>query len=55
MITKESQRVPLANEPGIFLNNFTTNEDITTKFEADLPHFVINVTSQNTPVQISLQ
>jgi len=26
-----------------FLNNFTTNEDIATKFEADLPHCVRNV------------
>ena len=26
-------------------NNFTTNEDIATKFEADLPHCVRNVTS----------
>ena len=28
-----------------FLNNFTTNEDIATKFEADLPQCVRNVTS----------
>jgi len=28
-----------------FFNNFTTNEDIATKFEADLPHFVRNVTT----------
>jgi len=28
-----------------FFNNFTTNEDIETKFEADLPHCVRNVTS----------
>jgi len=27
-----------------FFNNFTTNEDIATKFEADLPHCVRNVT-----------
>jgi hypothetical protein len=27
-----------------FFNNFTTNEDITTKFEADLPHCVRHVT-----------
>jgi hypothetical protein len=26
-------------------NNFTTNEDIATKFEADLPHCVRNVTT----------
>jgi hypothetical protein len=28
-----------------FFNNFTTNEDISTKFEADLPHWVRNVTT----------
>ena len=28
-----------------FFNNFTTNEDITTKFEAGLPHCVRNVTT----------
>jgi len=30
-----------------FFNNFTTNEDIATKFEADLPHCVRNVTTAN--------
>jgi len=28
-----------------FFNNFTTNEDIATKFEADLPHCLGNVTT----------
>jgi hypothetical protein len=28
-----------------FFNNFTTNEDIATKFEADLPHCVRNMTT----------
>jgi len=28
-----------------FFNNFATNEDIATKFEADLPHCVRNVTA----------
>ena len=28
-----------------FFNNFTINEDIATKFEADLPHCVRNVTT----------
>ena len=28
-----------------FFNNFTTNEDIATKFEADLPHCIRNVTT----------
>jgi len=32
------QNVPLATESGIFLNNFTTNEDIVTKFEANYGH-----------------
>ena len=30
-----------------FFSNFTTNEDITTKFEADLPHCVRNVKEKN--------
>jgi len=30
-----------------FFNNFTTNEDIATKFEADLPHCVRNVKEEN--------
>ena len=30
-----------------FFNNFTTNEDTATKFEADLPHCVRNVTTTN--------
>jgi len=30
-----------------FFNNFTTNEDIATKFEVDLPHCVINVKEKN--------
>jgi hypothetical protein len=28
-----------------FFDNFTANEDIATKFEADLPHCVRNVTT----------
>ena len=31
-----------------FFNNFTTNEDIATKFEADLPHCARNVTTSHT-------
>jgi len=39
-----------------FFNNFTTNEDIATKFEADLPRCVRNFShNERTPVQISLQ
>jgi len=30
-----------------FFNNFTTNEDIATIFEADLPHCVRNVKEKN--------
>ena len=30
-----------------FFNNFTTNEDIATKFEADLPHCVRNLREKN--------
>jgi hypothetical protein len=30
-----------------FFDNFTTNEDIATKFEAELPHCVRNVTTHN--------
>ena len=30
-----------------FFNNFTTNEDIATKFEEDLPHCVRNVKEKN--------
>jgi hypothetical protein len=30
-----------------FFNNFTTNEDIATKFEADLPHCIRNVKVKN--------
>jgi len=30
-----------------FFNNFTTNEDIAKKFEADLPHCVRNVMTTN--------
>ena len=41
------QGVPLATEPGISFINFTTNEDIATKFEADLPHSVRNVKEKN--------
>jgi hypothetical protein len=39
--------VPLATEPGISLIIFTTNEDIATKFDADLPHCVRNVKEKN--------
>jgi len=43
------QGVPLATEPGIYLlfNNFTTNEDVATKFEADLPNCVRNMKEKN--------
>jgi hypothetical protein len=37
-----------------FFNNFTTKENIATKFEEDLPHCVRNVKEKNV-LQISLQ
>jgi len=37
-------------------NNFTTNEDIVTKFEADYRHIPLHFShNERTPVQISLQ
>jgi hypothetical protein len=36
------QCVPLATEPGIFLNNSNTNEDIATKFEQEYVRCVRN-------------
>jgi len=39
-----------------FFNNFTTNEDIATKFEADCRHIPLHFShNERTPVQISLQ
>ena len=39
-----------------FFNNFTTNEDIATKFEAHYRQIPIHVShNERTPVQISLQ
>ena len=39
-----------------FFNNFTTNEDISTKFEADYRHIPLHFShNERTPVQISLQ
>ena len=37
-----------------FFNNFTTNEDIATKFEAELPHCVRNVTTSKHVTSSSL-
>ena len=36
-----------------FFNNFTTNEDIATKFEADLPHCVRNMTKSYHVVEVA--
>ena len=36
---------PTRYQTRYFFNNFTTNENIATKFEADLPHYVRNVTT----------
>jgi len=38
LLSLDIQGVPPASEPGISLINFTTNEDIATKFEADYRH-----------------
>jgi len=39
-----------------FFNNFTTDEDIATKFEADYRHIPLHFSqTERTPVQISLQ
>jgi hypothetical protein len=43
---------PTRYQTRYFFNNFTTNEDIATKFKADLPHCVRNVREkERTPVQ----
>jgi hypothetical protein len=36
---------PTSYRTQYFFDNFTTNEDIAMKFEADLPHCVRNVTT----------
>jgi len=39
-----------------FFNNFTTNEDIATNFEADYRHIPLHFShTERTPVQISFQ
>ena len=39
-----------------YFNNFTTNEDIATKFEADYRHIPLHFShNERSPVQISLQ
>ena len=47
--TKEAHTIECPTRYRIrhFFNNFTTNEDIATKFEADLPHCVRNVKEKN--------
>ena len=40
-------RCPIRYQTRHFFNNFTTNEDIATTFEADLPHCVRNLTTTN--------
>ena len=41
----ESTVCPTRYRTRHFFNNFTTNEDIATKFEANLPHCIRNVTT----------
>jgi hypothetical protein len=43
--TETSTECPTSYRTRHFFDNFTTNEDIATKFEADLPHCVRNVTT----------
>jgi len=43
--TKINTGCPTTYQTRQFFNNFTTNEDIATKFEADLPNCVRNMTS----------
>jgi hypothetical protein len=38
---------PTSYQTRHFFNNFTTNENIATKFEADIPHCVRNVKEKN--------
>jgi hypothetical protein len=40
-------RCPTRYRTRHFFNNFTTNEDIATEFEEDLPHCVRNVKEKN--------
>jgi len=50
------QCVPHATRPGILFNNFTTNEDIATNFEADYRHIPLHFShKERSSVQISLQ
>ena len=42
---KRTTGCPTRYRTRYFFNNFTTNEDIATKFEADLPHCVRNITT----------
>jgi hypothetical protein len=46
-IGKECTGCPTRYRTRHFFNNFTTNEDIATKFEVDLPHCVRNVKEKN--------
>ena len=50
---KQIHCVPLATGPGISLINFTTNEDIATKFEEELPHCLRNVTTSQHVLEVA--
>jgi len=45
LIKRSTTGCPTCYQTRHFFNNFTTNEDIATKFEVDLPHCVRNVTT----------
>jgi hypothetical protein len=47
MHSQKNTGCPTSYRTRHFFKNFTTNEDISTKFEADLPHCVRNVKEKN--------
>jgi len=52
----ENKGCPTRYRTRHFFNNFTRNEDIATKFEADYRHVPLHFShNERTPVQISLQ
>jgi hypothetical protein len=46
-------RCPTTYQTQQFFNNFTTNEDIATKFEADLPHCARNMTTSQHVLEVA--
>jgi len=55
-LTMNNTVCPIRYRTRRFFNNFTTNEDIATNFEADCGHTPLHFShNERTPVQISLQ